>query len=247
MTKKDIEIVLNEIFDPYILGDENKLPPLSIAPTFKEIKALVELMVVDKSEESFQVFLSKHSHFLFRLAPSTEESVLGMLTKLPISNFNFSDFAIFTVSQGGCKLTLIEIERPNDKLFTKKLTPASKLQTAIGQIHDWDEWLKNNFSTFLNTAFRKLDECEPYSEKKKITGSFINGTIKEIKNVWQGFGGNEGCRLEYLIIIGRWSKLTEREKKRLLYLNQATNGVNLRIRTYDNFIRKAIEGPNIFW
>lgn len=247
MTKKEIELVLNEIFDPYILGDENKLPPLSKAPTFKEIKELIELMIADRNEESFQSFLSRHSHFLFRLAPWTEESVLGMLTKLPISNFNFSDFAIFTVSQGGCRLTLIEIERPNDKLFTQKLTPAKKLQTAIGQIHDWDEWLKGNFTSFLNTAFRKLEECKPYSENKRITGSFINASMKELKNVWQGFGGNESCRIDYLIIIGRWSKLTDREKKRLLYLNQTKDGLNLRIRTYDNFIRKAIEGPNIFW
>lgn len=71
--------------------------------------------------------------------------------------------------------------------------------------------------------------------------------MKELKNVWQGFGGNENCQIDYLIIIGRWGKLTDREKKRLLYLNQTNNGLNLRIRTYDNFIRKAIEGPNIFW
>lgn len=53
MTKKEIEIVLNEIFDPYILGDENKLPPLSKAPTLKEIKELIKLMIVDRNEESF--------------------------------------------------------------------------------------------------------------------------------------------------------------------------------------------------
>lgn len=247
MTKKAIDEVLKEIFDPYVLGEENKLPEISKSPSYKEIEDLIKLIILDKSEESFQTFLTTHPNFLFRLAPSSEQSVLGMLTKLPISNFNFTDFAIFSNSQGGCKLTLIEIERPSDRLFTKKLTPAAKLQTALGQIHDWDSWIKNNKQTFLNSAFRLLDEAPMYSAKKPITGNFRNGSVDEIENVWKAFGGNEYCRFEYLIIIGRWSKLSKKEKERFLYLTQLNENVSITIRTFDNFIRKAIEGPNLIW
>lgn len=247
MTKKDIEQVLSEIFDPIILCNENPLSSLNKSPSYEEIVGLIKLIILDKSEESFQKYLSTHQHFLFRLAPSSEQSVLGLLLKLPISNFNFTDFAILTVSQGGCRISLIEIERPSDKLFTKKLTPAAKLQTALGQIHDWNEWLNINRQTFLNTTFKLLDESPKYSAEGNILGGFINGSIKEIRNVWSGFGGNDYCKFEYLIIIGRWSRLTDREKKRLVYLNQQNEGQAIRIRTYDNFIRKAIEGPNITW
>jgi hypothetical protein len=246
MIKKQVEIVLKEIFDPFILGDKTSLHRLTKSPTFSEIEELAKLIIVDKSEESFQLFLSKNPHFLFRLAPSTDDTSIGILAKPPISNFNFADFAIFSVSQGGCRVFLIEIERPGDKLFTNKLTPANKLQTALGQIHDWNEWVQNNKHTFFNTSFKLLKES-PKFPNKSPNGSFIYCPKSQLEQTWQGFGGNEYCTFEYLIILGRWSKLSEREKKRLMYYNQVHEGQNIKIRTYDNFIRKAIEGPKYFW
>ena len=246
MTKKQVETVLKEIFDPFVLGDEIPMHQLNKAPSFKEIEDFAKLIILDKSEESFQAFLSKNPHFLFRLAPSTDDTNLGILAKPPISNFNFADYAIFSVSQGGCRIFLVEIERPGDNLFTKKLTPANKLQTALGQIHDWNEWLKNNKQTFFNTMFKLLKEA-PKFPKKKDNGSFIYCSKQQLEKTWQGFGGNEYCTFQYLIVLGRWSKLTEREKNRLVYYNQQYEGQNIKIRTYDNFIRKAIEGPKYFW
>ena len=246
MTKKQIETVLKEIFDPFVLGDEVPMHKLNKGPSFIEIEQLAKLIVIDKSEESFQVFLQENPHFLFRLAPSTDDTNIGFLSKPPISNFNVADFVIFSFSQGGARMFLIEIERPNDKLFTKKLTPAAKLQTALGQIHDWDEWIKNNKQTFLNTSLRILKETPQYPKKTK-NGSFTYWTKHQIEALWQGFGGNDYCTFQYLVIIGRWSKLSEKEKKRLMYLNQTYENQNIRIRTYDNFIRRAIEGPKYFW
>jgi hypothetical protein len=172
MATRQVETVLKEIFDPLVLGDEVPRHELNKAPSYKEIVDLAKLIITDKSEEIFQRFLGKNPHFLFRLAPSTDDSNLGILAKPPISNFNFVDFAIFSVSQGGCRVFLVEIERPSDTLFTKKLTPAIKLQTALGQIHEWNEWLKNNRQTFFNTAFKLLKEAPKYP-KRKENGSFI--------------------------------------------------------------------------
>lgn len=244
--KENIQEILNEIFDPLILGDENKVHKLTKSPTFKEIEGFAELILKDESEESFQFFLSQNSHFLFRLAPSSDETYLGILMKPPISNFNFADYAIFSVSQGGCRVLLIEIERPNDKLFTKKLTPANKLQIALGQINDWDEWIQSNKQTFFNTSFRLLKES-PKFPKKGEKGNFIYCSKNQLEALWNGFGGNEYCTFEYLIVLGRWSKLNEREKQRLMYLNNSFSKQNIKIRTYDNLIRKSIDGPKHLW
>jgi Domain of unknown function (DUF4263) len=244
--KPEIEEILKEIFDPFILGDEFKSHKLSKSPSLLEIEELASLMLIDESEESFQKFLSKHSHFLFRQAFSTDESPLGIIAKPPISNFNFADFAIFSVSQGGCHIQLIEIERPSDKLFTKKLTPANKLQTAIGQVYDWKEWLQSNQQTFVNSAFRILKDSPKYPSKSE-KGTFIYGAKNRLDSIWQAFGGNESCTFDYLIILGRWSKLTEKEKKRLILLNNSYSSQWIKIRTYDNFIRKAIDGPKNLW
>lgn len=124
--------------------------------------------------------------------------------------------------------------------------PANKLQNALGQIHDWNEWLLSNKVTFFNSSFRLLKDS-PKFPKKSDKGSFIYCNKNQIDKTWQAFGGNEYCTFEYVIILGRWSKLNEQEQKRLMYLNGQNAKLNIQIRTYDNFIRKAIDGPKNLW
>jgi hypothetical protein len=243
---KAIDKIIAEIFSPFLLIDDypklHKFKP----PTFKQIEEFAKLIAQDKSEETFHQFLSRHPHFLFRLAPSTDDTTLAFISKPPISNFNTADFGLLTVSQGGCRLFLIELERPSDRLFTSKLTPAKKLQTAMGQVHDWDQWVRNNRQTFMNTMMRILKDAET-SKKKHKSGTHTLCDIERLEGIWNGFGGIEHCTFEYLIVIGRWSKLTIKERERLMYLNSNTEQTNLRIRTYDNLARKVIDGPRYFW
>lgn len=246
MEKNKVNQIIKEIFEPFLLGDEFPKHVLNAPPTFNEIKEFAKLILEDESEESFQKYISKHPHFLFRLAPSTDDTNLGLLVKPPISNFNTADYGILSVSQGGCRIFLVEIERPSDNLFTNKLTPAQKLQTAIGQVHDWDQWIRNNQQAFVNTCFKLLKNSSKYPQKGK-NGSFIYCDKNKLENTWNAFGGSEFCTLQYLIVIGRWSKLSEDQKKRLMYLNRNFGELNLRIRTYDNLVRKAIDGPKFLW
>ncbi len=245
-TKAEIQKVLSEIFDPFVLGDEYPRKGGITPPTYREIVQIAKLIAEDESEETFQRYLAMHPNLFFRLVPSTDDSVIGFLCKPPISNFNFADFMIFTFSQGGDKVFLIEIERPSDCLFTRKLTPARKLTTALGQVDDWKQWIQQNKQTFLNTTLRLLTEAPEHSANTN-GGSFKYWNNYRIENLWKGFGGNDYATLEFLILIGRWSKLTKREQERLIFFNQSHDDENLRIRTYDNFIRRAIEGPKYFW
>lgn len=246
MISKEVEKILAEIFDPSVLADDLPKDIHFKPPTFMEIQEIAQLVYEDKSEETYQRFLSKHPHFLFRGTPWSGDYNCGLLIKPPISNFFNADFAIFTVGQGGCGITLVEIEKPSDKLFTKKLTPARKLQTAIGQIDDWNEWLISNKQTFVNTGLELLRRA-PLFPKKSINGSFKTMQYKEIENSWRSFGGFDNCHIANLIIIGRWSKLSEGERKRLLFLNSKTRPIYFQIRTYDQLIRKGYDGPPMYW
>lgn len=77
--KKEVEKILQEIFDPFILGNDIKSHKLTRSPNFQEIQDFAELILLDESEETFQKFLSLNSHFLFRLGLSTDETAPGIL------------------------------------------------------------------------------------------------------------------------------------------------------------------------
>ena len=247
MEKKDkVDDIVREIFDPYVLGDEMPKHLLNSPVTYQQITEFASLIAENKSEESFQSYVAQNPNFLFRLAPSTDDTGLGLIAKPPISIFNTADFGILGVSQGGTRMFLIELERPSDQLFTKKLTPAQKLQGAIGQIHDWDQWIRSNRHTFFNTCFTILKNAPKYPNRTH-NGTFIYEEPEHIEGLWNAFGGSDYCTIEYLIVIGRWSQLLKVEQERLIYLNTQYKHLNLRIRTYDNLVRKAIDGPRLFW
>ena len=239
-----LEEVIDEIFNPNlgILSVDKQL----VSPTFSQLKDVAQLILDDKSEESFQQFFVDHPHFLFRSLPGSGDTTLGLIAKPPIGNFYNADFAIFTVGQGCCSISLIELERPSDNLFTNKLTPAKKLQTAIGQVDDWNEWLTNNQKSFINTGLELLKKAPVYPSKAH-NGSFKTHSNKNIDNTWNAFGGYDTCYISNLIIIGRWGKLTEKERKRLLFYNKKYRSTNFQIRTYDQLIRQGYDGPKFFW
>lgn len=240
-----IQKIIDEIFDSRLSENSHdwhkNLPP----PTHKTLTEIVTLLHEKRNEEDFQRFFSKNPTFLFRAVPSYGDTNVGVITKLPIGNSFISDFAVFTIGQGGCKITLIEIEKPSDDLFTKKLTYAQKLNTAIGQVTEWSEWINLNKRTFIR------DSIESLKKSPKINGFDFKGSFKTMDNEsiesgWNIFHGfSEYCIISSIIVIGRWSRLKENEKKRLLFLNNPQNSPTIQIRTYDQVIRKcfAIETP----
>ncbi|MES1181958.1 MAG: Shedu anti-phage system protein SduA domain-containing protein, partial [Flavobacterium sp.] len=133
-----------------------------------------------------------------------------------------------------------------DRLFTGKLTPANKLQTAIGQITDWNQWVTTNRQTFVKEGLELLKKA-PLFPKQTANGSFKCMPNNKIESTWNAFGGFEHCYISNLIIIGRWSKLNEKERKRLLFHNTNSQQHFFQIRTFDQLIRKGYDGPPMFW
>lgn len=246
MANYTIEKIIQEIFDSQLFSASKASKLDYKAPEFSEITTIASLLANESSEEELQKFINKNPHFLFRSTPNSGNSNMGLLIKPPIGNHFKADYAIVSYGQGGCGITLIELERSNHSLFTKKLTPAKGLQSALGQITDWHQWIENNKQTFSNTILQLLRRAKKYSNNN-YNESFRFIKQENIEESWVGFGGNADFYLDSMVVIGRWSQLNLDERKRLLFLNIQNRKSNIQIRTYDQMIRLAIEGPKMIW
>ena len=154
MTTMDPQIkkIIDEIFDPHISETPNGWHPNLPTPSQESLIHVATLINKDGREEDFQQFFSNNPTFLFREVPAYGDTNAGIITKLPIGNSFVCDFAVFVYGQGGCKITLVEIEKPSDQLFTQRLVPAKKLNNAIGQVTEWTEWITLNKQTFVRDS-----------------------------------------------------------------------------------------------
>lgn len=209
---------------------------------FPDILALARLLQGDPPEAQLQTLLTQRPQFLLGHFSRGDDGDVGFITKPRIGNKN-ADFAVFNLGQGGCTVGLVEIERPGSRLFTKKLTPARTLQTAIGQIQDWHQWLSLNGSVFVHDSIELL-ETLPEFPSSSSNGSFRVGNSGDLAASWREFGGFDLPIFEFCIVIGRWSKLSKREKDRLLHLNRSNEF--RQIQTYDQLVRRAYSRP-ILW
>lgn len=240
-TEPEIQNIINEIFDKSLSENSHDWHKNLPIPTHESLIEVATLIHQDKKEEDFQRFFSKNPTFLFKAIPSYGDTNLGVVTKLPVGNSFISDFAVFTLGQGGCKITLIEIEKPSDRLFTKKLIPSQKLNTALGQITEWTEWIQASKLTFIRDSIETLKRTTKI-DSKDFKGSFKTIENKDIEFGWNAFHGfSDFCIITSVVIIGRWSNLNENERKRLLFLNNPQNSPNRQIRTYDQIIRKCYD------
>ncbi len=241
MIDEKTEVVLTEIFGMYSGWSGGEERPGKMCPGFPDITSFAQMIANDPSEEVLQQFLSEHPQMLFGLFGEGGDSDQAFLTKPPIGNSYNADFAILNVSQGGCKITLVELEPVQKQLFTQKLTPAHRLQGAIGQVQDWSQWINLNKQTFVRDTVDIAKKALKHPDKS-TNNSFKIWESEHIENSWRSFGGFDDTIVKYAIIIGRWSKMSEEERKRLVFLNRQESKI-VTIFTYDQIVRRAYDRP----
>jgi len=108
------------------------------------------LLSSDPDEKEVQAFLEKHpcllpgvftmtitsGHYPFPNAVISQPPLSGIGEKIP-------DFMWFSTSSLEFQLVLIEIERPNKKLFTSGGNPTSYFTQAQTQLAHWRVWFEN--------------------------------------------------------------------------------------------------------
>jgi len=233
--KSKVQSVLDDIFTAAPeFGGRREL----MAPSYYSVKKLAGLIANDAKEEAFHQFFLKYPQYLFRATQYSDAGILGLLSK-PTIGLNKADFAIFRVDQGSASVSFIELECPVDKLFIGELRESKELREGKTQLIDWDHWLSGNKGSSLNQLLAKLKDAPLFSEAIQ-PGNFRLVEPDSIERAWQTFGGNDYCHFNYLLVIGRWSKLTGKEKDRLLYMNSSRINEKVQIRTYEQFIRSAM-------
>lgn len=153
-----------------------------------------------------------------------------VLSKFPVGIKHVSDFVVFGyrnwTNDVGIHATLIELERPTAKLFTKAGDPAAVLNHALRQVQDWKAWLGRNGDYFRRTVRSLLAEGNDAGRTIKSTRS-LSGFYRDVI-----VGAlDDHVSYAFTIIAGRRPQMTLAERIRLDEMNNSLNGV--RIMTYD--------------
>jgi len=103
-----------------------------------------QLLDSDPREQIVQAFLEVHPEILKRWTGASAIKQ-RFLTKVSFHSF-VTDFVIgeWRSTINRWEWTLIEIERPRHRLFTKNGDPTSELSHALRQITDWRVWVQSN-------------------------------------------------------------------------------------------------------
>ena len=239
--RDETEIILGEIFGAntgYTKADEEAV---RTSPDYANMKAFARMLAEEPTEEETQRFVTANPHFLMGLYGWGDDSVLAFLTKPSIGQRFRADFAILQYGQGGCFIHLVELEPSTERLFTQKGLKAQRHNMALAQCADWAAWFHPNRFTFVRDILESVRRL-PLFPDRSANGSFRCKEYESIESSWRGFSGFDDPIIDCTIVIGRWSQLSDEEKKRLLSQNRHDDKL-AKVLTYEQLARSAFERP----
>ena len=155
-----------------------------------------------------------------------------VMSKLPLGIKYVSDFVVFGyrnwTNDVGIHATLIELERPTGKLFTKAGDPAAVLTHALRQVQDWKAWLARNGDYFRRTVRSLLVEGSPTERlrsSRSLSGFYRDVIIGAL---------DDHVSYGFTVIAGRRQPMSLADRIRLDEMNNSLNGI--RIMTYDALV-----------
>lgn len=206
-------------------------------PGTNELDELCELLSQNPKEELLQKYFEQNVGYLTGLFGTDSNSDLAVLFKPPIGTQFKADFCVLQSYQGGAVAHLIEIEPSHEQVFTKQLMPARRYQGALAQIRNWRDAINKDIY-YHSKEFIRMAKETPLIGKEEVGAHGIRFCEpKDLEYLWESFGGNSEPIFNYCVIIGRWSKLSDAEKKRLVSDNRSAED-NTAF-TYEQLARQA--------
>jgi len=114
----------------------NLISQTSINISSGMIEAFRDLINKELREEEYQIFLKEHPVFLNPLARQ-------IIDKRKLGDDYITDFVIHLINE---EYILVEIEKPQDNIFTTNNEFTSKFSHAFGQVLDFINWIELNIS-----------------------------------------------------------------------------------------------------
>jgi hypothetical protein len=108
----------------------------------EDVQEFLGLLDAKTDEQRIHEFLANHSYFFNSILRLSGASPL--YSKIRLGSEYEVDFVCFDTGSVGPEWYLIEIEAPNQTLFTKSGSPSSSLTHAIQQVRNWNSWLHDN-------------------------------------------------------------------------------------------------------
>lgn len=116
---------------------------MSNAPS--SLRSELELILRDSlGERAVSAFLGLHPEILRWAVCWTGGHNTYVLREFPLGSQFRADFIVITSYSGTWEVHVIELEPHDDHVFTQAGLPSSKLNTALRQINDWEDYIERN-------------------------------------------------------------------------------------------------------
>lgn len=221
-------------------GDANAFPSRrkrAPSPQASDLFELCNLLAGETPEEDLQKYFERNPGYLTAMYGSNDNADLAVLYKPYVGTQYRADFCVLQAFQGGSTAHLIEIESCHERLFTKALTPARRLQGALGQVENWQSWIETNAQHYSRELIRMAQDLPMLGDAVDTSKGVRFAEREDVETIWRGFGGFEAPSFSYGIVIGRWSKLTPDERRRLIERNRRSEGLS--IFTFEQLARQS--------
>lgn len=186
---------------------------------------LKEILTNSKGEREVASFLAKHPELLRWAVCRTGGHTTYIIKEVPLGSKYRADFVVAFSYSGAWEVHMIELEPPDDMVITKEGLPSHRLNKAISQVNEWEEYIKINplsFRSDLSDLCIKKDLLGLHKSLKvpmNFTGHRLNAPDTYIS-------------YSYHIIIGNRDNIDSEKRKRMNQLRK----YGLEIFTYGRLV-----------
>lgn len=192
----------------------------------EKVRFGLEIAISSSREEDVQRFLTSHPWILTDTFAT--RSLSGMVTecipKFRLGTEYVTDFVLVTGTSYHYDIVLIELEPPTERPFTKDGKFASRLNGALTQLDDWQDWTREN---------------EPYFRRslaKAMSDSYGADQIGGVSyNLTAGRSRREHVFISSKVLVGRRGMLSWRDNRRRATVYGRSNRT-LEIVPYDRLL-----------
>jgi hypothetical protein len=165
-----------------------------------------ERLILDPqcTERDAHAFLKQYPYVLIQLF-NQSWNFYAIVSEFRLGGVFRSDFAIISANSCCWEVVFVELEGPNDRLYTNKGVPNAKLNWAIRQTNDWRVFVGEHRSAFRSELARIVEPYDTYAHKN-LMGKGVPGHV-EIEN------NSTYIDYEYCVVMGNSRNFSESDRK----------------------------------